>query len=161
MLAHAVSLTGLRNCKSIVKKMYHTWCQDCVVAISQVREIFKGVASLEATDSLYSQDCIMLTCAPVADSATADSADTWRVITLRISSSYPKELPSVVVRMSRDAQLAPQVTNSVSGLSDYGTVSNKMLAVCVSTGAQPAAQFTKSVSKSLLGVTAQILRSYQ
>ena len=56
----------------------------------------------------------MLTCTPVADSATADSADTWRVITLRISSSYPTEPPSVVVRMSRDAQLAPQVTTGVS-----------------------------------------------
>ena len=76
-------------------------------------ETFKGVVSLEAKDSLYSQDCIMLTCTPVADNATADSADTWRVITLRISSSYPNEPPSVVVRMSRDAQLAPQVINSI------------------------------------------------
>ena len=67
------------------------------------------MAHLEATDSLYSRDCIMLTCTPVADSATADSADTWQAITLRISSAYPNEAPSVVVRMSRDAQLAPQV----------------------------------------------------
>ena len=98
--------------------MYHTWCIHCSVAILQARETFKGVASLEATDSLYSQECIMLTCTPVADSATADSADTWRVITLRISSLYPTEPPSVVVRMSRDAQLAPQVTNSVSGVTE-------------------------------------------
>ena len=75
----------------------------------QASETFKGIAHLEAADSLYSRDCIMLTCTPVADSATADSVDTWQAITLRISSAYPNEAPSVVVRMSRDAQLAPQV----------------------------------------------------
>ena len=101
---------------------YRTSYLHCGVATLQAREIFKGVASLEATDSLYSQDCIMLTCTPVADNGTADSADTWRVITLRISSSYPNEPPSVVVRMSRDAQLAPQVTNSVSGVTGQVTV---------------------------------------
>ena len=77
----------------------------------QARDTYQGVARLEATDSVYSQDSIMLTCTPMVDTATADSADTWQVITLRISSAYPKELPSVVVRMSRDAQLAPQVSN--------------------------------------------------
>lgn len=79
----------------------------------QARETYKGVARLEATDSIYSHDSIMLTCTPMADTATADSADTWQVVTLRISSSYPQEPPSVVVRMSRDAQLAPQVIHAV------------------------------------------------
>lgn len=58
----------------------------------------------------------------MADSATADSADTWRIITLRISSSYPSEPPSVVVRMSRDAQLAPQVTTGIHGVTSEFTV---------------------------------------
>lgn len=75
----------------------------------QASETFRGIARLEATDSIYSQDCIMLTCTLEAGSTAADSADTWRAVTLRISSSYPTEPPSVVVRMSRDAQLAPQV----------------------------------------------------
>lgn len=86
-------------------------CGISSTKVLQARDTFKGVARLEATDSVYSHDSIMLTCTPVVDTATADSADTWQVITLRISSSYPKEPPSVVVRMSRDAQLAPQVTN--------------------------------------------------
>lgn len=77
-------------------------------AIKQASETFKGVAKLEATDSLYSWDCIMLTCTLMADSTPAGTADTWRAVTLRISSSYPHEPPSVVVRMSQDAQLAPQ-----------------------------------------------------
>ncbi len=76
----------------------------------QASETFQGVAKLEATDSLYSLDCIMLTCTLETGSAPADSADTWRAVTLRISSSYPHEPPSVVVRMSQDAQLAPQVS---------------------------------------------------
>ncbi len=76
----------------------------------QASDTFKGVAKLEATDSLYSRDCIMLTCTLEAGSAPADTADTWRAVTLRISSSYPHEPPSVVVRMSQDAQLAPQVS---------------------------------------------------
>ncbi len=76
----------------------------------QASETFKGVAKLEATDSLYSRDCIMLTCSLESGSAPADTADTWRAVTLRISSSYPHEPPSVVVRMSQDAQLAPQVS---------------------------------------------------
>ena len=134
VLAHAISLvdcsrklqTPCFRC-NIPDATHHTSCLHCSAAISQARETFKGVASLEATDSLYSQDCIMLTCTPVADSATADSADTWRVITLRISSSYPNEPPSVVVRMSRDAQLAPQVTNSISGVTKGFTVYSQML----------------------------------
>ncbi|KAL0040007.1 hypothetical protein WJX79_002103 [Trebouxia sp. C0005] len=77
-------------------------------AIKQASETFKGVAKLEATDSLYSRDCIMLTCTLDAGSAPADTADTWRAVTLRISSAYPHEPPSVIVRMSQDAQLAPQ-----------------------------------------------------
>ena len=51
----------------------------------------------------------MLTCSMESSGVSADSADTWRAVTLRISSAYPTEPPSVVVRMSRDAQLAPQV----------------------------------------------------
>ena len=77
--------------------------------LSQASETFKGLAKLEATASLYSLDCIMLTCTLEPDSTSPDSADTWRAVTLRISSAYPNEPPSVVVRMSRDAQLAPQV----------------------------------------------------
>ncbi|DBA82977.1 TPA: hypothetical protein ACH3X1_006755 [Trebouxia sp. C0004] len=77
-------------------------------AIKQASETFKGVAKLEAMDSLYFRDCILLTCNLGAGSAPADTADTWRAVTLRISSSYPQEPPSVVVRMSPDAQLAPQ-----------------------------------------------------
>jgi len=76
----------------------------------QASETFQGVAKLEATDSLYSLDCIMLTCTLETGSAPADSADTWRAVTLRISSLYPHEPPTVVVRMSQDAQLAPQVS---------------------------------------------------
>ena len=76
----------------------------------QASDTFKGVAKLEATDSLYSRDCILLTCTLESGSAPADTADTWRAVTLRISSSYPHEPPSVVVRMSQDAQLAPQVS---------------------------------------------------
>ena len=76
----------------------------------QASETFKGVAKLEAADSLYSLDCIMLTCTLEAGSAPGSTADTWRAVTLRISSSYPHQPPSVVVRMSQDAQLAPQVS---------------------------------------------------
>ena len=110
----------MRPCSpKIAYHAYHNQTQQSyyTAAILQASETFQGVARLEATDSLYSQDCIMLTCTPMADSATADSADTWRIITLRISSSYPSEPPSVVVRMSRDAQLAPQVRNGIHGVT--------------------------------------------
>ena len=53
----------------------------------------------------------MLTCTPESGSSNSNgqAADSWQVVTLRISSAYPQEPPSVVVRMSRDANLAPQV----------------------------------------------------
>ena len=95
----------------------------------QASEALKGVAHLEATDSLYSQDCIMLTCTPVVDSSAAASAsgDTWRAITLRISSAYPMEPRSVVVRISRDAQLAPQVLPSILHSSSPGMILHQLL----------------------------------
>ena len=56
----------------------------------------------------------MLTCTLASSTPSVESADTWQVVTLRISSGYPQEPPSVVVRMSRDAKLAPQVCLVVS-----------------------------------------------
>ena len=80
----------------------------------QARETFQGLARLEATDSLYSADCIMLTCTLEADASSPEAADTWRAVTLRMTGAYPTEPPSVVVRMSRDVQLAPQVPKIAS-----------------------------------------------
>lgn len=69
-----------------------------------------GTATLEAAlDSLSNQDCIMLTCTPCGCASSADSADTWRAITLRLTSAYPTEPPSLVVRTSKDSPHAPQV----------------------------------------------------
>lgn len=79
----------------------------------QARDALAGSAYLEATDSLSHQDCLMLTCTPCGSASSADSADTWRAITLRLTSAYPTEPPSLVVRTSKDSPHAPQVKLSV------------------------------------------------
>lgn len=82
---------------------------DNAFAILQARDALVGTAQLEAVESLSHQDCIMLTCTPCGRASSADSADTWRAITLRLTSAYPTEPPSLVVRTSKDSPHAPQV----------------------------------------------------
>ena len=60
----------------------------------------------------------MLTCSPCGTESHADSTDAWRAITLRLSSAYPTEPPSLIVRASKDSPHGPQVTHmTLCGLS--------------------------------------------